>query len=113
MPTATFIQTGDTIDYTAVTDLAAGAVVVIGELVGVTRTAIKAGQRGAIAVAGVFDFPKPTGAGTASGVGINIYWDEAESVAKANAEAGANKLIGKSVAAATDDDTLVRVRLTQ
>jgi hypothetical protein len=42
-----------------------------------------------------------------------VYWDAAEQVAKTDDESGANKSLGKTVAAAGDDDETVRVRLSQ
>lgn len=111
--TVKYIQAGDTVDYTPGANVAAGDVVVQGELVGVAKLDIKTGNLGSLAVTGVFDFPKATGVGTAIAAGTRVYWDVAEQVAKADSESGANKEIGKSVRAASDDDALVRVRLTQ
>jgi predicted RecA/RadA family phage recombinase len=111
--TAKFIQSGDAIDYTPTSDVAAGAVVVQEDLVGVAKLDIKANVLGALAVSGVFDFPKETGAGTAIAAGVRVYWDVADQVAKADDESGANKEIGKTVKAAADADALVRVRLDQ
>jgi len=108
-----YIQTGDAVDYTPAVDVKSGDVVVQGELVGVAKLDIQAGKLGALAVTGLFDFPKATGAGTAIAVGTRVYWDVADQVAKADSEAGANKEIGKTVKAAGDDDALVRVRLSQ
>jgi len=110
---ATFIHDGNAIDYTPGADVAAGAVVVQGELVGVASTPIAASALGSLAVAGVFDFPKTAGVGEAIAVGSKVYWDVADGVAKTDDESGANKLIGKTIAAAGDDDTAVRVRLSQ
>ena len=110
---ATFVQDGRTIDHTPGSDVAAGAVVVQGELVGVAKVPIPANTLGALAVEGVFDFSKATGAGSGIAVGANCYWDVAEAVAKTNAESGANKLLGKCVRAAADADTTVRIRLMQ
>jgi len=93
--------------------MAAGDVVVQADLVGVAKQPIAASALGALAVTGVFDFPKTAGVGEAIDVGAKVYWDEADQVAKTDDETGANKLIGKTVAAAGDDDTTVRVRLTQ
>ncbi len=109
----TFIHEGDAVDYTPGADVAAGDVVVQGELVGVAKTPIAANVPGALAVTGVFDFPKATGGGTAITVGNQVYWDVADGEAKTDAEAGANKLIGKTVKAAADADATVRVRLSQ
>ena len=51
--------------------------------------------------------------GEAITAGSKVYWDVADAVAKTDDETGANKLIGKTIAAAGDDDTTVRVRLSQ
>jgi len=109
---ATFIHDGNAIDYTPGADVAAGAVVVQGELVAVARTPIAASALGSLAAVGVFDFPKASGDGGIA-VGAEVYWDEAEQVAKTDAEAGANKKIGKAVATAGDTDTAIAVRLSQ
>ncbi|CAN5456588.1 hypothetical protein BH11PLA2_BH11PLA2_28840 [soil metagenome] len=111
MPQTTFAYDGDNIDYTPVADVPAGAVVVQGELVGVACRPIPAGTRGALAVTGVFDCPKATGASTAIAVGTNVYWNAAGQVATASA--AGNKLLGKTVQAAADADATVRVRFLQ
>jgi len=108
---ATFIHDGKSIDYTPPADVAAGAVVVQGELVGVSRTPIAANALGSLAVVGVFDFAKATGAGTAITAGANCYWDAANS--RATTTATGNKFIGKCIKAAVDADTTVRIRLSQ
>ena len=108
-----FVQEGNAVDYTPGSDVAAGAVVVQGDLVGVARTPIAAGMPGSLAVTGVFDFPKATGAGSGIAVGAKVYWDVADQEAKTDDETGANKLLGKTVQAAADADTTVRVRLSQ
>ena len=106
MATATFVQDGNAIDYTP-----AGDVVVQNDLVGIARQPIAAGTLGALAVVGVFDVPKATGAGTAIGAGAKVYWDGANS--QATASATGNTYMGKAVATAGDDDATVRVRLSQ
>lgn len=113
MATARFIHDGNGIDYTPGSDLAAGSVVVQGDLVGITKRDIATGQLGTLEVTGVYDFPKVTGAGTGIAAGVKVYWDVADTEAKADDESGANKLLGKTVAAAGDDDATVRVRLDQ
>ena len=110
---AEFVQEGDVVDYVPGADVAAGDVVVQTDLVGITKRDIKAGAHGALCVRGVFEVPKASGVGTAIAAGATVYWDVAEQVAKTNSEAGANKLLGKTVAATVDADTLVRVRLSQ
>ena len=108
---ARFVHEGNSIDYTPGSDTAAGAVVVQGELVGVTARDIKANKLGALAVAGVFDFPKATGASTAIAAGALCYWNAGAS--QATTTASGNKLIGKCVKAAVDADALVRIRMSQ
>ena len=110
---AKFIQEGSAVDYTPFSDVSVGDVVVQGELVGVAKLDVKANVLGALAVTGVFDFPKTAGVGEAIAAGAKVYWDVADGVAKTDDETGANKLIGKTVAAAGDDDTTVRVRMSQ
>jgi predicted RecA/RadA family phage recombinase len=107
----TFVQQGAAIDYTPGADTPAGTVVVQGDLVGVTRVDLKAGQLGALAVEGVFDFPKATTAGTGFTAGQLAYWDNTNDVATKTATG--NKLIGKAVRAAAEADATVRIRLSQ
>jgi predicted RecA/RadA family phage recombinase len=113
MALAVFSHDGNAVDYTPGSDVAAGDVVVQGDLVGVARTPLAANAPGSLAVTGVFDLPKATGASTAIAAGTKVYWDATEKKAKADDESGANKLLGKTVAAATDADATVRVRLSQ
>jgi predicted RecA/RadA family phage recombinase len=113
MAIATFVQDGAAIDYTPGANVAAGDVVVQGELVGIAKTPIAANALGALAVDGVFDLPKATGGGSAITAGAVVYWDAGNAQATTSAAAGANKLLGKTIAAAADADTTVRVRLSQ
>ena len=53
---ATFVHDGASIDYTPGSAVAAGDVIVQGELIGVARTPIAANALGSLAVDGVFDF---------------------------------------------------------
>jgi len=109
--TAKFIQTGDSIDYTPTADVSAGDVVVQQDLVGVAKLDIKADTLGALAVSGVFDFPKETGAGKDIPAGRKVHWDETPGVAKKGA--GGATYLGKAILAAGEDDPTVRVRLEQ
>ena len=112
-PLVSFVQEGASIDYTPDAAVDAGDVVVQADLVGVAKLDIAAETLGALAVEGVFDFPKATGAGTGIAAGANCYWDVADGEAKTDAEGGANKLIGKCVRAAADADETVRIRMSQ
>lgn len=113
MPDAVFVQRGESIDYIPNSAVEAGDVVVQGELVGVATRPIPANTLGALVVSGVFDFPKETGASTAIAAGANVYWDVADGEATTDADTGTNKLLGKTVQAATDGGPTVRVRLSQ
>jgi predicted RecA/RadA family phage recombinase len=108
MAQAVFVQDGECIDYTPVADVAAGDVVVQGDLIGVAKQPIAANTPGSLAVTGVFDFAKL--AGLVLAVGALIYWDDAANVAT-NVSAG-NKLLGKVVRAAAAADPTVRARLS-
>jgi predicted RecA/RadA family phage recombinase len=113
MTLAQFIQQGNSIDHTPAGAVTAGDVIVQGDLIGIAQVDCVANQLGALAVTGVFDIDKATGASTAIVVGTKVYWDVADQQAKADDEAGANKYLGKTIAAAGDDDAIVRVRLEQ
>lgn len=113
MATARFIHDGNSIDHTPGSDVTAGDVVVQGDLVGIAKLDIAAGTLGALAVTGVFDVPKATGTGEAIAAGVKVYWDATNSVATTDENAGVNTYLGKTVAAAGDDDATVRVRLEQ
>lgn len=108
---ARFVHDGKAIDYTPGSDIAAGQVVVLGSLVAIAKIDIPAGRTGALHTVGVYDVAKATG--TAIAVGADVYWDEAEAVAKTDDESGANKYLGKTVLAAGDTDATVRARLSQ
>jgi len=111
MATATFVQEGDAVDYTPSADVAAGDVVVQGDLVGVAPRPIAANTLGALAVGGVFEFPKATGTGKAIAAGKKVYWDATNK--QATETSSGNTYLGKTVAAVGDSDATVRVRLSQ
>ena len=112
--TTVFAHHGDTIDYTPGSDVSAGDVVVLNELVGVAKRDIPANTLGSLSVTGVFDFPKATGIGTAIDAGLDVYWDAAAGEATTDEGSGSvNKKIGRSVADAGDSDATVRVRMSQ
>ena len=108
---ATFVQNGDSIDYTPTVDVTAGGVIVQGSLVGVAKLDIKANELGALAVDGVFDFPKGTNVGDGKAAGTKMYWDSANGVA--TSVATANTLIGKQIKISSDADTTARIRMNQ
>lgn len=75
-----YVQDGDLIDYTPSQAVSAGQVVQIGTLVGVAPRPIAANALGALAVKGVFFFPKPTGSGTNYAQGSRVYWYQSNAV---------------------------------
>jgi predicted RecA/RadA family phage recombinase len=109
MAQAVFVSDGKYIDHTPAGALASGDVVVQGDLVGVVERPLAAGELGALAVDGVFDFAKNTG--VAYTAGTILYWDDAANVVTTTA--AGNKQIGKVARAAASADTTVRVRLSQ
>lgn len=110
---AVFVGEGEFIDHTPAADLIAGQVVVQGELVAVAQRAAAAGDKAALATTGLYDFPKLVGAGEGIAVGSKVFWEEANQVARTDDASGTNKYIGKTVAAAGDDDPTVRAQLAQ
>jgi len=106
---ATYVYAGDRVPYTPAAAVAAGDVVVQGDLVGVATAPIAAGTTGTIAVQGVFAFPKGSGAISA---GAKVYWNATNQIVVTTDGGGANKLVGKVVTAATTADTTVQVLLT-
>jgi predicted RecA/RadA family phage recombinase len=94
MATAKFIHDGDSIDYTPATDVAAGDVVVQGDLVGIAKRDIPAGALGALAVTGVFDMPKLANAGVTIAAGAKVYWAESPKVVMH--DSGAGPYLGKA-----------------
>lgn len=67
-----FIQTGDTIQYTAGADIASGAIIKVGSLIGVAATAIPNGATGSVKLTGVFSVPAASGIAT----GDKVFWDQ-------------------------------------
>lgn len=109
---AKYIQPGNTIDYIPSAAVAAGDVVIFGDLIGVAPRDIPAGELGTLDLCGVFEFPKVTGAITG---GAKVYWNGSAVTTAENDGATSNptayKLIGHAVSAAGADDATVRVRI--
>jgi predicted RecA/RadA family phage recombinase len=101
---AKFVQRGESIDYTSATDVAAGDIVVQGDLVGVAKLDIPAGKLGSLSVCGVYDIVKK--ASETITVGAQVYWD-----ANAATATTGEVVLGVAVAAAAGTDATVRVLL--
>lgn len=111
MAQATYVHDGRTIDYTPGSAVAAGDVVLQGNLFGIANVDIAANKLGALSVEGVFDLTKQGGAGVTFAVGAAVYWDDGNNRAVATDGGGANKKIGTCTKAAADADVLVRTKL--
>lgn len=74
---ATFIQTGDVIQYTAGADVAVGEVVSFPDFVGVAATAIADGATGSVNLTGVYEMAAEND--TAWAIGDIVYWNESAS----------------------------------
>jgi predicted RecA/RadA family phage recombinase len=110
---ARFIQEGQSIDYTPVSAVVAGQVVVQGSMIGVAKTPIAAGTLGALAVKGIFDVVK---ANEQQALGAALYWDAdgnpyggTAGTGCATTTSSGNTFIGFAQAAAGATDEVVRV----
>jgi len=110
---ATFVQDGLNIDYTPVSAVVAGQVVVQGSMIGVAKTPIAAGALGSLAVRGLFDVAK---ANEQQALGAALYWDADGNPYNGTAGTGCatttssgNTFIGFTQAAAGATDETVRV----
>lgn len=105
-----FYQESGVLDYTPVSAVAVGVGVVIGSVLGITKHSIEAGERGSLAVEGVFKIAK-TGGAHAFTQGEHVYFDESEQLATDSNDGGANIIAGVAAYAATAAATYVYVRL--
>lgn len=106
---AKYVNYGQMVEYTSTTNVDVGTVVIVNDLVGVAVHPLVANVLGALAVKGVFDVAKGSGAITG---GTKLYWDATAGVATTSTNSGANKYIGKSVfAGAASGDAFVRTIL--
>ena len=104
-----FIHDGKTIDYTPVSDVAAGEVVKLEALFGVAPLPIPAGKIGSLQVDGSFDIEK---AGGAINPGNNLFWDDTNKEVTTDVDNGNNEFIGFGAVAAAAPDLIARVLLS-
>lgn len=109
---ATLRQTGRMIDHTPSVAVALGAVVVLGDLVGIAERAIAADTLGALATEGIYDIVKVN---AAMSRGDKLYWNPTGDPYTGTAGSGAattdgskGKFIGYVITAALAGDTAVR-----
>jgi predicted RecA/RadA family phage recombinase len=112
------VANGDVQDYTPGSAKTAGDMVVIGNRALPLYVNLAANELGALALEGIFDVPKETGA---IAVGSEVYWqtdgtpvtgDASSGAATAN-DGGGVSFIGYATVAAASGDSYVRVRLAE
>jgi predicted RecA/RadA family phage recombinase len=101
-----FIQKGNVVDVTLSAAATSGDVVVSGDFVGVAQLSGANGETIPVAISGVFELAKATGAITQ---GAKVYWDSAAK--KVTTTASANTLMGQAWKAAASGDATAQVRL--
>ena len=113
-----FIQEGLAVDYTPGADVAAGDVVVQGNVVGIAKNPIDydASETGSLTLSGVFEVVKAEEA--LATVGASIYWDETGNPYEGTGGTGAatatptsNTFMGYVLVAAASDDETVKILL--
>lgn len=104
---AKYVQRGHDIDFVPEADVAAGDVLIIGDIIGIVKLDIKAGALGTLALVGVFDIPKATGEGTAIFAGAMVFWDAENK--QVSTTGGENKYLGKTIITSSDNDAHARV----
>lgn len=111
-----YIQPGDNLNYVNATEtvIAAGSLVVMGEVTGVAATTIEPSETGVIATRGVFEFEKD---GTDITAGAAVYYDTENEKATANADNGLSggskkyHKIGLAAAAAETSSGTVAIKI--
>lgn len=103
---ARFVQDGKAIDYRPTAAVAAGDVIVQGNLIGIARLDIAADTLGSLSVTGVYEIAKAASAVT---VGTALYWDATNK--NVTGTAAGNTYIGKAVSAAEAADATVFIQL--
>jgi predicted RecA/RadA family phage recombinase len=101
-----FIQTGDSLTFTAAAAVTAGDGILQGALFGVATTNAASGDEFTAALTGVYELPKAAGALT---LGQRAYWHPSN--ANITGTASGATLVGAVAEAAADAATVVKVRL--
>lgn len=105
-----YVQNGHYLDYTAGGTITSGQLVQVGDLHGVSVTALASGDKGALALEGVFTLPKLTGASAdATTAGGPVYFSSGS--VSGSDSSGTRKKVGVALAAAAQAATTVQVLL--
>jgi len=95
MSKAVKLNSGETINHIPSSDVAAGDVILQGNLFGIALTAIPSGRLGSLAISGIFRITKLSTDNVT--VGAVLYWDNTNK--RVTLTAGGNTRIGLAVAA--------------
>jgi predicted RecA/RadA family phage recombinase len=102
-----YIQPGEVMDYIAGGTISAGAVVVVGDRIGVALTDMVSGQMGALQMSGVFELPALASDDIVPGA--QLYWDAGNT--RLTLTASTHKKAGYAFAAAGVGVATCRVKL--
>lgn len=106
MATATYVQKGANIDYTAAKAIDYMDVVPLAACIGVALTPIAKGEKGTVSLTGVYELP--AAASLAIDVGDKVYWNaKNNNIDKTDTGIPA----GIAVAPKTEAGTVVRVKI--
>lgn len=107
MAKATFIQSGDNIDYTPASDTEYMEIVPLTDRIGIALENIAKSETGTVTLTGVFELPAATG--SALTVGQKVYFDKSKNQITATAEG--NIYAGYTVAPKAAAAASARVRI--
>ena len=102
-------STGQTVEYTPVGAVVAGAVVARSDLVGVATAPIAAGVAGSLQVAGIVEFKKTSALAIA--VGDDVYWNPVTAEANKTAGVRASVTLTFTGVALTGETTTIGTRV--
>jgi predicted RecA/RadA family phage recombinase len=102
-----YIESGERKDFVLSGTVTSGSIVEIGDMVGVALGSGVSGETIVVALEGVFELPKVTGAIT---IGQKVYSNGSGSITTSD-NSGANKVAGYAWVAATSSATVVKVKL--
>lgn len=103
-----FVSNGDTMNYTAGANIASGAGVLAGNILGVAIAAIPNGEQGALQIEGVVELLKTEG--TVFGAGDSVNWNN--STGRIIGTSSTMNNVGVAWSAAAANDPTIKVKLT-
>ncbi len=107
--TTEFIDIGDTIVHTPASDIGAGDVVVLNNLIGISAMPIPANRAGVLTITGAFDISK---SGESFNAGELLFWDDTSKEVTLDPDGMNNKFIGLAALPAAALDSIGRVLLS-